>query len=312
MSVLVTGSLALDHIMVFPDRFKHHILPDRIHILNVAFHVPTLRRNYGGTAGNIAFCLRLLGEAPLVLATAGSDFGPYAEWMDRHGIRRHAIRILDDELTAQCFITTDLDDNQIIAFHPGAMDRAHEAPVSAVSEPLRAAIVSSNQKRAMLEHARSLKAQGVPTVIDPSHQLPVFSREELLALLDGAEVYVANDYEWALTLKQAEASEEEIVARVGTVVVTRGAEGSTLLTREGRLDVAPVKAEQVVDPTGCGDAYRAGLLYAMARGLPLALGARVGSLLGALVVAVQGPQGLALSPEEVRARYAREFGEALA
>jgi adenosine kinase len=309
MSVLVTGSLALDHIMVFPDRFKNHILPDRIHILNVAFHVPTLRRNFGGTAGNIAYGLRLLGEDPIVLATVGSDFAPYAEWMDRHGLRRDAIRVLPDELTAQCFITTDLDDNQIIAFHPGAMDRANEAPVDGVSGAVRAAVVSSNQKRAMLDHARALAKRGVPTMIDPSHQLPVFEREELLELIDGAAVYVANDYEWSMTLKQTGLSEEELLERSAATVVTRGAEGSTIHAGGRRIDVPPVKAEKLVDPTGCGDAYRAGLLYAMDRGLPLEVGARIGSLLGALVIAVQGPQGLALSTEELRAAYRREFGE---
>jgi adenosine kinase len=309
MSVLVTGSLALDHIMVFPDRFKNHILPDRIHILNVAFHVPTLRRNFGGTAGNIAYGLRLLGEDPIVLATAGSDFAPYADWMDRHGMRRDAIRVLPDELTAQCFITTDLDDNQIIAFHPGAMDRAHEAPLDGVTGAVGAAVVSSNQKRAMLEHARGLARRGVPTMIDPSHQLPVFDREELLELIDGAAVYVANDYEWSMTLKQSGLSEAALLERAAATVVTRGAEGSTIHAGGRHVDVPPVKAEKIVDPTGCGDAYRAGLLYAMDRGLPLEVGARIGSLLGALVIAVQGPQGLAISGDELRARYRREFGE---
>jgi len=311
MSVLVSGSLAIDHIMVFPDRFKHHILPDRIHILNVAFHVPTLRKTWGGTAGNIAYHLRLLGCDPLILATVGSDFTAYAEWLDRHRIRREGIRVIEDAFTAQCFITTDLDDNQIIAFHAGAMDRAHEARVENVRERISVAIVSSNAKRAMLEHARALKARGVLTMIDPSHQLPVFERSELLELIDGADVYVANDYEWSLTCERAGESEEKLAKRVGAIVVTRGAEGSTISTRDARIEIPPVTADQVVDPTGCGDAYRAGLLYGMLHGLRWEQGGRLGSLLGALNIAVQGPQTVSLDRATISERYRREFGNAL-
>jgi adenosine kinase len=311
MNVLVSGSLAIDHIMVFPDRFKHHILPDRIHILNVAFHVPTLRKTWGGTAGNIAFHLRLLGCTPLILATVGSDFSAYADWLDRHAIRRDGIRTIGDAFTSQCFITTDLDDNQIIAFHAGAMERAHEARVEDVHDPVSVAIVSSNAKRAMLEHARALKERRIPTMIDPSHQLPVFERGELLELIDGADVYVANDYEWALTCERAGETEEELAQRVGVIVVTRGAEGSTIRTREARIEIPPVTADRVVDPTGCGDAYRAGLLYGMRHGLPWDRSGRLGSLLGALTIAVQGPQGVSLDRADLSERYRREFGHAL-
>ena len=311
MNVLVSGSLAIDHIMVFPDRFKHHILPDRIHILNVAFHVPTLRKTWGGTAGNIAFHLRLLGCAPLILATVGSDFSAYADWLDRHAIRRDGIRTIADAFTSQCFITTDLDDNQIIAFHAGAMERAHEARVEDVHDPVSVAIVSSNAKRAMLEHARALKERRIPTMIDPSHQLPVFERGELLELIDGADVYVANDYEWALTCERAGETEEELAKRVGVIVVTRGAEGSTIRTRDARIEIPPVTADRVVDPTGCGDAYRAGLLYGMRNGLSWERAGRLGSLLGALTIAVQGPQGVSLDRASLSERYRREFGHAL-
>jgi adenosine kinase len=311
MTVLVSGSLAIDHIMVFPDRFKHHILPDRIHILNVAFHVPTLRKTWGGTAGNIAYHLRLLGCDPLILATVGSDFTAYAEWLDRHAIRRDGIRMIEDAFTSQCFITTDLDDNQIIAFHAGAMERAHEARVEAVHEPVSVAIVSSNAKRAMLEHARALKERRILTMIDPSHQLPVFERSELLELIDGADVYVANDYEWALTCERAGESEDQLAKRVGAIVVTRGGEGSTIRTGDARIEIPPVTAEKLVDPTGCGDAYRAGLLYGMLHALPWEKGGRLGSLLGALNIAVQGPQSVSLDRATLSERYRREFGDAL-
>jgi adenosine kinase len=308
MSVLVTGSLAIDHIMVFPDRFRNHILPDRLHVLNVAFHVPSLHRHFGGTAGNIAYYLRLLGEDPIVLAAAGDDFAPYAEWLDRHGVRRDRIRIVEDRHTAQAFITTDLDDNQITAFHPGAMEQAHQARLEDVAEAFRIAIVAPNGKRAMQEYARALKERGIPAVVDPGQQLPVFEPKELLELLDGAAIYIVNDYEWSVTLERSGLDEEALCRRVGAVVVTRGAQGSTVRQDERKLEIPAVPAERVVDPTGCGDAYRAGLLCGWLRGWPLEQAARLGSLLGSLVVGVSGTQSLDIDLGIVRERYKREFG----
>lgn len=309
MSILVTGSLALDHIMVFPDRFRNHILPDKIHILNVSFNVPSLQTNFGGTAGNIAYHLRLLGEEPIVLGAVGPDFGAYFEWLERNGIRSDAIRVLDDARTAQAFITTDLDDNQITAFHAGAMNRAHEAGLDEVGDSLEVAIVAANGKRAMQEHARGLKARGVPTLIDPGQGLPLFERDELVELLDGAAVYVVNDYEWSLTLERTGLGEDEVTKRVDAVVVTRGEQGSTLRQAGQRTDVPAVPARKLVDPTGCGDAYRAGLLYAVRRGLPLESGARLGSLLGSLAVEEQGTQSLVTDLPALRTRYEAAFGE---
>lgn len=309
MSILVTGSLALDHIMVFPDRFRNHILPDKIHILNVSFNVPSLQTNFGGTAGNIAYHLRLLGEEPIVLGAVGPDFGAYFEWLERNGIRSDAIRVLDDARTAQAFITTDLDDNQITAFHAGAMNRAHEAGLDEVDDSLEVAIVAANGKRAMQEHARGLKARGVPTLIDPGQGLPLFERDELVELLDGAAVYVVNDYEWSLTLERTGLGEDEVTKRVDAVVVTRGEQGSTLRQAGQRTDVPAVPARKLVDPTGCGDAYRAGLLYAVRRGLPLESGARLGSLLGSLAVEEQGTQSLVTDLPALRTRYEAAFGE---
>jgi adenosine kinase len=300
--------VAVDHIMVFRGRFRDVILPDRIHMLNVAFHVPELRRSFGGCAGNIAYNLRLLGDDPIVLATVGSDdFDAYAAWLDRRGIRRDHIVGVAGEATAGAYITTDLEDNQIIGFHPGAMDRAHEAGLDRVRDPIELAIVSPNGKRAMQEHARSLKERGIPTVIDPGQGLPLFEREELIELIDGADVYVVNDYEWSLTLSRSALSEEEIARRVGAVVVTRGEKGSTLRRGADAVDVPPVPAERVVDPTGCGDAYRAAFLLGLRRGLPLETCARMGSLMGSLKVAEHGTQGLELTPEQFRERYARAF-----
>jgi adenosine kinase len=308
MSILVSGSLALDHIMVFPDRFKDHILPDKLHILNVSFNIERLETHFGGVAGNIAYHLRLLGESPLILAAVGSDFGPYAEWLDRHGIRRDAIRVLEDVRTAQGFVTTDLDDNQIWAFYEGAMVRAHEARMADVDEDLRLAIVSADGKRAMLEHSRELKRRGVPTYIDPSHGLPMLEGAELLEMIDGAAAYVVNDYEWSLSLEKTGLSEQELGARCGAVVITKGEHGSEIREGDRAFQIPPVVAEQVVDPTACGDAYRAGLLFGRARGRDWEVAGRMGSLLGSLQVAAQGPQNLVLDVESFRSRYETEFG----
>jgi adenosine kinase len=320
MSVLVTGSIAFDHIMVFEDRFKNHILSDKIHMLNVSFLVPELDRLWGGTAANIAYNLRILDMDPVLLATVGRDFSPYAEWLTKHGIRLDEVSVLEDSFTSNCFITTDLDNNQISSFHPGAMERAHEAPVSGVTLSYDIGIVAANGKRAMQEHAAAFKEQGTPCVIDPGQAFPLFDGPELIELLEGAAVYVVNDYEWEVTLERTGLSEDEIAARVGAIVVTKGAEGSWL--RNGALDcpspmsqetcsVPAVTPEQILDPTGCGDSYRAGLLYALVGKHPLEMGARIGGLLGALKIAERGPQSISLDAAGFRARYEREFGHAI-
>ena len=311
MSILVSGSVALDHIMVFPDRFKDHILPDKLHILNVSFNIDSLKTHFGGVAGNIAFHLRLLDEDPLILATVGSDFGPYREWLEKHEIRTSAIRVLEDVRTAQGFVTTDLDDNQIWAFYMGAMARAHEARLADVDEELSLAIVSADGKQAMIDHARECKRRSVPTFVDPSHGLPTLTREELLELIDGAAAYVVNDYEWSLTLQQTGLSEDEIQARCEVVIITKGEQGSEIREAGTTHQIPPVVAERVVDPTACGDAYRAGLLAGRARGLPWDVAGRMGSLFGALQVGVDGPQKLSFTLDEFRARYEREFGAPL-
>jgi adenosine kinase len=311
MSILVSGSLALDHIMVFPDHFKDHILPDKLHVLNVSFNIESLETHFGGVAGNIAYHLHLLGQHPLILATVGSDFGPYAEHLDRLGIRRSAIHVVDDLRTPQGFVTTDLDDNQIWAFYVGAMARAHEARVADIDEPLEIAIVSSDGKQAMVEHARELKRRGVPTFVDPSHALPILDKHELLELIDGAAGYIVNDYELSLTLEKTGCSEAEIAARCDSLIITLGEDGSTIHHGGEVSEIPPVHAERVVDPTGCGDAYRAGLLTGRARGLPYDVAGRMGSLLGACQVAVDGNQNLKLDWDGFRARYEREFGSGL-
>ncbi|RIK98482.1 MAG: carbohydrate kinase family protein [Proteobacteria bacterium] len=309
MSILVTGSLAIDRIMVFPDRFKNHILPDKLHILSVSFHVPEMREFFGGCAGNIAYGLKLLGGDPLIFASAGRDFGAYAAWLDQHGIRRDGIRIHDDAHTAQCFITTDLDDNQIVAFHPGAMERASQLRVEDVAGNVSLAIVGPDDNAAMRRHAAVLKERGVPVVIDPGQQLINFDPDGLLTFLEGARVFVVNDYEWAVTLERTGFLERDLAKRADAIIVTRGASGSTILEGDARTEVPAATAERVVDPTGCGDAYRAGLLYGLASGAPLERAARIGSVMGCLAVEERGTQSVRASRSEIRARYEKAFGE---
>jgi len=318
MSVLVTGSVAVDHIMVFEDHFKNHFVADKLEKLNVAFHVPSMTKKYGGTGANIAYNLCRLGVDPILLATVGSDLGAYADWMDQSGLRRDHLRVIDDEFTAACFITTDASSNQIISFHPGAMDRAHEARIADVSEDFKVGIVSPNGRQAMIEYARDLKARGVQTVMDPGQGLPILDKDDLLTALTGAAVYIVNEYEWELTREKTGLDEDAIAERVGALIVTKGEEGSLLrrggfaagLTMEAeRIEIAPVTAEEVVDPTGCGDAYRAGLLFALANGLSLETGTRLGSLMGSIKVSHSGPQGIELDLAAIRDRYQKEFDE---
>ena len=309
MTILVSGSLALDHIMVFPDRFENHILPDKLDALNVSFNITDLEKHFGGVAGNIAYHLRLLGADPLILATAGADFGSYRDWLDQQRIRRDGIREFDDVQTAQGFVTTDRGGSQIWAFYEGAMARAEQARVEDVSDEIEIGIVSANGRQAMVEHARALKARGVPTYIDPSHGLPILSKDELLEMIDGATGYFVNDYEWSLTLERAGLSESEVESRCETVIITLGAEGCEIRSGGDRIRVPGVPASQVLDPTGCGDAFRAGFLYAISSGRGLEAAGRLGGILGSRQVEVAGgPQVLTDGLEAFCAYYERVFG----
>lgn len=320
MSVLVTGSVAVDHIMVFEDHFRNHFVSDKLEKLNVAFHVPQMTKKYGGTGGNIAYNLARLGIDPLLLAAVGPDLGAYGEWMEQSGVRRDHLYVIEDEYCSACFITTDAGNNQLISFHPGAMDRAHEKKIADVNEDFSVGIVSPNGRQAMIDYARDLKAAGKPTVVDPGQGLPILEKDELITALSGAAVYIVNEYEWELTREKTGLDEDAVAEKVGALIVTRGEDGS-LLRRGGldcgifveneRTEIAPVKAEQAIDPTGCGDAYRAGLLYGIANGLSLETGTRLGSLMGSLKVARSGPQGIELDLGGIRAEYRKVFGEDL-
>jgi adenosine kinase len=305
--ILVTGSLAYDTIMVFPDRFRNHLLADQLHILNVCFLTPEMRREYGGTAGNIAYNLRLLGEGALLMATVGEDFAPYQERLARLGIGTELIKRIPGQFTAQAFITTDLDDNQITAFHPGAMNHAHENPVMrALGAGL--AIIAPDGKQGMQQHARECAEAGVSFVFDPGQGLPMFSGAEIAEFVRLADYVAVNDYEGKMLEEKCGRTLQDLAREVKALVVTLGAKGSLIMADGERHEVPCVPAEKVVDPTGCGDAFRAGLLYGISHGWDWPSAGKLGSLMGAIKIAQRGAQNHAGSRDEIEARFGRAFG----
>lgn len=307
MTALICGSVAFDTIMRFPDRFRDHLLSDRMEVISVCFTAPEMRREFGGCAGNVAYTLKLLGGSPLPMATVGHDFAPYASWMDRFGIERRFVTGVD-AFTAQAFITTDTEGNQITTFHPGAMDHAH---VNSVKEAdgVHIGIVAPDGRDAMVRHAAEFAELGVPFIFDPGQQLHQFGPDELVRFLDQATWLTVNTYEWTLLQERSGLDPDDIVSRVEAAVVTRGAEGSTVLVG-GREDlhIPVVEAPRAVDPTGCGDAYRAGLLLGLEAGFDWETAGRIASLAGAIKVAHPGCQNHRFDPEEFAARFRAEFG----
>ena len=307
MKILVTGSIAYDTIMVFRDRFRNHLLPDQLHILNVCFIAPEMRREFGGTAGNIGYNLKLLGEDPLLMATAGEDIVPYLERLKDLGIATSHLKIIKGQFTAQAFITTDLDDNQITAFHPGAMNHAHENHVTgALGAGL--AIIGPDGRDGMLQHARECAAAKVPFIFDPGQGMPMFSGEELLEMVRLADYLAVNDYEGRLLEEKTGCKLETIAKEVKALIVTLGANGSQIHAGGKRVEIPPVKAVTVSDPTGCGDAYRAALLYGIAHGWDWESTGRLGSLMGAIKIAQRGPQNHKIPRAEIEALYKKNFG----
>jgi len=307
LRTLICGSFAYDSIMVFEDRFKNHILPDKVHMLNVSFMVPTMRREFGGCAGNIAYGLKLLGGDPLPMGTVGEDFGPYAAWMDQCGIDRSHVTTVDGTFTAQAFIVTDLDDNQINAFHPGAMSFSHRNKVSDAAD-VGLGIVSPDGRDGMIEHAEQFHTAGIPFIFDPGQGLPMFDADLLRKFIGQATWLAANDYEWEVITERTGITVEEALGQLEAIVITRGKEGSTIHTRDGRLNIPVVSVECCEDPTGCGDAYRAGLLYGLANKLDWQTTGRIASLMGAIKIAQDGTQNHRFTMDEFHARYRDEFG----
>jgi adenosine kinase len=307
---LICGSVAFDTIMVFQDRFRNHILPDKIHMLNVSFLVPQMRREFGGCAGNIAFNLKLLGDVGLPMATVGKDFGLYEDWMRNNGVPLDHIRVIDSEHTAQGFVTTDLDDNQIWAFHPGAMQQSHQNQISDAKD-VAIGIVAPDGRDGMIEHAAQFAAAGIPFIFDPGQGLPMFSGEELRAFIKQATWVAVNDYEWQLVQEKTRLSAGDITSQVQALIVTRGAEGSIIHTRGREIAIPAARPEAVVDPTGCGDAYRAGLIHGLLHGLDWETTGRIASLLGAIKIETRGTQNHTFTKSQFEQRYQASFGATL-
>jgi adenosine kinase len=308
MRTLICGSLAYDTIMVFPDRFARHILPEQTHVLSVCFQVGEMRREWGGCAGNIAYNLRGIGGEPVVMATLGSDGDTYRKRLRELGIAIDGVREIDGTFTAQAFIITDLDDNQITAFHPGAMNHAHMNRVGDVGD-IALGIVAPDGKDGMLSHAKQFADAGIPFIFDPGQGLPLFSGPELVDLIERASYLTVNDYEAKLLSDRTGLSLGALAERVDALVVTLGGEGSVIHAADATYAIPAVKPRALVDPTGCGDAYRAGLLYGIAHGFDWDRSGKLASVLGSLKIASRGAQNHVVNRDMVAALYSKAFGE---
>ncbi|HWG31415.1 MAG TPA: carbohydrate kinase family protein [Steroidobacteraceae bacterium] len=306
-SALICGSMAFDTIMVFGDRFRNHILPDKLHMLNVSFLVPQLRREFGGCAGNIAYNLKLLGDIGYPMATVGRDFAPYRDWLQQTGVPADHVRVIDSEHTAQAFITTDLEDNQITAFHPGAMQQSHVNRVGDARD-IALGIVAPDGRDGMIQHAEQFAAAGIPFIFDPGQGLPMFGGEDLTRFLSQATWVAVNEYEWQLVQQKTGWTVRDVTQRVKALIVTLGSGGSVIHTPDGaELSIPCAKPAAVVDPTGCGDAYRAGLIHGLLHGLDWRTTGRIASLMGAIKIESRGTQNHRFTRAEFDKRLAENF-----
>lgn len=309
-TALICGSYAFDSIMVFQDQFKNHILPDKVHMLNISFLVPSMRKEFGGCGGNIAYNLHLLGANSIPMATVGEDFGPYLKWMESHHMNTTHIKTIDGTYTGQAFITTDMDDNQITAFHPGAMSDSHLNKVSDVSH-VDIGIVSPDGREGMIEHARDFYHAGVDFIFDPGQGMPMFSGEELTTFVEQATYVAVNDYESQMLQDKTGLDLKALAAKVEALIITKGAEGSEVHTNGEVINIAPAKAQSTQDPTGCGDAYRAGLLFGLMNELDWKTTAQLAGLLGAIKIAHLGTQNHQFDLSEIERLYKENYGESL-
>ncbi|HVT34796.1 MAG TPA: carbohydrate kinase family protein [Nevskiaceae bacterium] len=305
MSALICGSFAFDTIMVFPGQFKNEILPDKVHMLNVSFLVPELRREFGGTAGNIAYNLNLLGGSVLPMGTVGDDFDNYAAWMDQCGISRKYVKQVAGTYTAQAYITTDLDDNQITAFHPGAMNHAHTQEIPA--KGIKIGSISPDGRDGMIQHAAQFADAGVPFLFDPGQGLPMFTGAELRSFIQQASYCAVNDYESELLMERTGWKLKQIAERLDALIVTRGGKGSHIITKKKTFEIPVAQASALADPTGCGDAYRGGLLYGLQKGMDWETTGRIAALMGAINIERPGTQNHKFTLEQFRARFKKEF-----
>ena len=298
-NVLICGSMAYDSIMVFNDYFKNHILPDQIHKLSVSFYVPELKKNFGGTAGNIAYNLSLLKTSPLIMATVGEDFQPYVERLSKYEIIQDYIKKIPDTFTAQAYITTDLDDNQITAFHPGAMTQSHQNSISLITESISLAIISPDGKDGMIQHANECVEKNIPFLFDPGQGLPMFNKEELMIFIDQAHYIALNDYELQLVLDKTNLTLSKLTSSVDALMVTKGSQGSSIYSKGEEIIIDSIPIKIPVDPTGCGDAYRAGLIYGILNKYDWNKTGQLASVMGAIKIKSQGGQNHTATLSEI-------------
>lgn len=309
MSIVVTGSLAFDYLMSFPGRFKEHILAENIDVLSVSFLVDSMRKQRGGCASNIAYSLALLGECPIIMATAGQDFHDYRNWLDSHGIDTSGILEIEDEFTASFFVSTDLDNNQIASFYTGAMSRAHLLSFRDLECPgVEVAIISPNDPQAMVAYPRECKELGIPYIYDPSQQIIRLSGEDLVEGTRGSRMLIVNEYEFGMIKKKTGLKDEELRGLTEVLIVTRGEVGSTIFAGDGRHDIPVAPPVCVADPTGVGDAYRAGIIKGMIHSLPWPVTGRMASLAATYVIENNGTQNHSFSLDEFAERYHATFG----
>jgi len=315
MSSLICGSIAYDTIMSFEGRFQDQILADQIHILNVAFLVPSMRREFGGCAGNIAYNLKLLGGDPVIMATVGGDAGSYYDQLAKYAISADHIRELPDAFTAQAMITTDRDNNQITAFHPGAMSESHLNQVADVvtqrqsknlSTP-KIAIVAPDGRQGMIEHCQQLADAHIDFIFDPGQGLPMFDGKDLLSFIEQATYVAVNDYEGEMLSQRTGLTLKEISERVEALIVTKGSQGAEIHSKGKKIDIPVVPVEKAIDPTGCGDAFRGGLLYGLEQGFDWETTGRLASLMGSIKIASQGPQNHQPSVAEIQSQFKKAF-----
>ena len=307
-NILICGSIAYDSIMVFQDQFKNHILPDQIHNLNICFYVPEMKKNFGGTAGNIAYNLKLLRSNPLIMATHGDDFELYSNWLDSLGISKKYMKKITGMFTAQAFITTDQDDNQITAFHPGAMIQAHTNSIANVEDSIDLAIIAPDGRDAMIQHAQQCYKANIPFIFDPGQGLPMFTAEELITFIEQASYIAVNDYEAKLLQDKTGLTVEKITSKVKAFIVTKGAHGSEIYTHDEMIKIDAIKASNLVDPTGCGDAFRSGLIYGISAGWDWHKTGKLASVMGAIKIGFEGGQNHQPTIHEIEALFGQVLG----
>ena len=298
MSVVVCGSLAYDNLMEFDGKFGDYILPDQIHILSVAFNVPRLRKEFGGCAGNIGYNLKLLGIEPIISATVGQDFDVYGSWLEKNGISKDAIKIIDHMYTAQCFITTDSNNNQLTSFHPGAMDEGHKNPISP-ADNIQMAIIAPDGKQSTIEHAEQLHELSIPIMYDPGQGLPMFNKDEIEKIIELSDWIILNEYEANLISEITGKQLKDIARNLKATVVTKGNKGSEIFVDDEQIFIEPIKAIKDLDPTGCGDAYRAGLIYGICNQMSWQQSGKMGSMMGSIKVASHGTQNHTFNIKEI-------------